>query len=65
MLRAWDHRWGITSVPTSLAVFWGEDIQRRVRADARAAGMRVEEYIGAKATADQLLQVARRCVRLD
>ena len=56
MLRAWDHRWAISSVPTSLAVFWGEDIQRRVRADARAAGMRVEEYIGAKATPDQMLQ---------
>jgi acyl-homoserine-lactone acylase len=56
VLRAWDHRWAITSVPTSLAVFWGEDIQRRVRADARAAGMRVEEYIGAKATADQMLE---------
>lgn len=56
LLRAWDHCWGIASVPTSLAVFWGEDIQRRVRADARAAGMRVEEYIGAKTTADQMLQ---------
>jgi acyl-homoserine-lactone acylase len=55
-LRAWDHRWAITSVPTSLAVFWGEDISRRVRAEARAAGMRVEEYIGAKATPDQMLQ---------
>jgi acyl-homoserine-lactone acylase len=56
MLRAWDHRWAISSVPTSLAVFWGEDISRRVRADARAAGMRVEEYIGAKASPDQMLQ---------
>jgi len=56
LLRAWDHRWAISSVPTSLAVFWGEDITRRVRADARAAGMRVEEYIGAKATPDQMLQ---------
>jgi acyl-homoserine lactone acylase PvdQ len=55
-LRAWDHRWAITSAPTSLAVFWGEDIQRRVRADARAAGMRVEEYIGAKAAPELMLQ---------
>jgi acyl-homoserine-lactone acylase len=56
LLRAWDHRWAIASVPTSLAVFWGEDVSRRVRADARAAGMRVEEYIGAKASPDQMLQ---------
>jgi acyl-homoserine lactone acylase PvdQ len=55
-LRAWDQRWSTTSIPTSLAVFWGEEIQRRVRSDARATKMRLEEYIGAKATPDQLLQ---------
>ncbi len=56
MLRKWDHRWGVNSVPTSLAVFWGEDIQRRVRADAQKAGVGVEEYLGTQAPADQLLQ---------
>jgi acyl-homoserine-lactone acylase len=24
LLRSWDYRWGITSMPTSLAVFWGD-----------------------------------------
>src|SRR5262249_51659851 len=38
-LRGWDQRWGVTSVPTSLAVFWGTDVQRRVGQDARRAGM--------------------------
>src|SRR5262249_35722521 len=28
-LRAWDFRWSATSIPTSLAVFWGEDVERR------------------------------------
>src|ERR1700733_12104348 len=28
LLRAWDHRWAVDSVATSLAVFWGEEIQR-------------------------------------
>lgn len=28
LLRKWDYRWGIDSVPTSLAVFWGENIVR-------------------------------------
>jgi acyl-homoserine lactone acylase PvdQ len=56
LLRAWDFRWGATSVPTSLAVFWGEDIRRHVAADARSAGMSVEDYIGSRATAEQLLQ---------
>ena len=25
LLRKWDYRWGVNSVPTSLAVFWGEE----------------------------------------
>jgi acyl-homoserine-lactone acylase len=56
LLRAWDHRWGVDSVPTSLAVFWGRDIQSLVGADARKAGMSNEDYISSKASPDQLLQ---------
>ena len=29
MLRKWDLRWGVNSIPTSLAVFWGEEVRRR------------------------------------
>ena len=29
MLRAWDLRWSAASVPTSLAVYWGEEFARR------------------------------------
>jgi acyl-homoserine-lactone acylase len=29
LLRNWDLRWAADSMPTSLAVFWGEDIRRR------------------------------------
>jgi acyl-homoserine lactone acylase PvdQ len=43
-------------VPTSLAVFWGEDIQRKVVDDARKASLSNEDYIGARASAEQLLQ---------
>jgi acyl-homoserine-lactone acylase len=28
MLRGWDRRWAVTSVPTSLAVFWGVEMGR-------------------------------------
>jgi acyl-homoserine-lactone acylase len=28
-LRDWDYRWGVSSVPTSLAVYWGEEVGRR------------------------------------
>jgi acyl-homoserine-lactone acylase len=52
LLRAWDLRWSATSVPTSLAVFWGEDIQRRVR----RTGLPAADYIASEATAEQLLQ---------
>jgi acyl-homoserine lactone acylase PvdQ len=45
VLRAWDYRWGAESVPTSLAVFWGERVGRRVSRDARAAGISIMQYI--------------------
>ncbi|HEV2991943.1 MAG TPA: acylase [Candidatus Angelobacter sp.] len=56
LLRSWDFRWSNNSVPTSLAVFWGEDLMRRVRADARKAGVSAEDYISSKVTPAQLLQ---------
>ncbi len=56
LLRAWDLRWSATSVPTSVAVFWAEDIQRRVNADARRAGMSADEYIAGKVPAEKLLK---------
>jgi acyl-homoserine lactone acylase PvdQ len=56
VLRTWDLRWGATSVPTSLAVFWGEDVQKRVAADAKKAGMYMSDYICSKAPPDLLLQ---------
>ena len=56
LLRAWDFRWGVTSIPTSLAVYWGEEIGRRVAADARKAGVSADEYVVSKAPADQMLQ---------
>jgi acyl-homoserine lactone acylase PvdQ len=56
VLRGWNQRWSVDSVPTSLAVFWGEEMRRRVATDARTAGMPVEDYLGAKASAEQMLQ---------
>jgi len=56
LLRGWDLRWGVASVPTSLAVFWGEDIQRRVGAEAKKAGIYMSDYICTKAPAEMLLQ---------
>jgi len=55
-LRGWDLRWSVGSVPTSLAVFWAEDIQRKVAGDARRAGLSVPDYVASQASAEQLLQ---------
>ncbi len=56
ILRGWDSRWGVASVPTSLAVFWGEDVQKRVGADAKKAGVYMSDYICTKTPAELLLQ---------
>lgn len=44
-LKKWDLRWSVSSIQTSLAVFWGEDVIRRVGAKARVAGTPMEEYL--------------------
>jgi acyl-homoserine lactone acylase PvdQ len=65
VLRAWDHRWAVTSVPTSLAVFWAEEMQLKVRSDAKMAGFPVEDYVAGKVPAEMLLQsLASVCERL-
>jgi acyl-homoserine lactone acylase PvdQ len=56
LLRKWDYRWGANSIPTSLAVFWGEEMQRKAGAQARAAGVATEEYVATKVAPDQLVQ---------
>ncbi len=50
VLRTWDFRWGAESVPTALAVFWGEELWRRSRADAESEDLSVYEYMAKKTT---------------
>ena len=45
MLRDWDYRWNIASMPTSLAVFWGDQLWSDLSDDARAAGERLLDYM--------------------
>jgi acyl-homoserine-lactone acylase len=56
LLRHWDLRWSATSVPTSLAVFWGEQISRRVAREARAVGLPVETYVAQRTPQGPLLE---------
>jgi len=55
-LRPWDYRWASNSIPTSLAVFWGEDVQNRVAAEARGAAMSGETYVIERATDAERLE---------
>jgi acyl-homoserine lactone acylase PvdQ len=55
-LRTWDYRWAVNSVPTSLAVFWGEELTRRVGVEARRAGISSEDYGVARATPAERVQ---------
>jgi acyl-homoserine lactone acylase PvdQ len=56
LLRKWDRRWAVASVPTAVAVYWGEDLWKRVTADARKAGVSVYTFMETKATAQQRLE---------
>jgi acyl-homoserine-lactone acylase len=65
LLRQWDYRWGVPSVPTAVAVFWGEALYQRVAADARKAGMAVYDYAETKASPEQRLEaLSAACDRL-
>jgi acyl-homoserine-lactone acylase len=55
-LRAWDLRWGVESVPTALAVFYGTELVSALRANARAAQMSVYDYMSSRATDQELLE---------
>jgi len=38
LLRQWDLRWGVASVPTSLAIYWADDVRRSGGGGRRGGG---------------------------
>ncbi len=56
MLKAWDRRWAVNSVPTSVAAYWAEELARPFAADARKAGQSADDYAAANATPAQMLK---------
>ena len=54
-LRIWDLRWSEASIPTSLAVFWGENVERQIASAARQLGVSPDDYIATKVPPNQLL----------
>ena len=55
VLRHWDQRWNVNSVPTSLAVFWGEEIRSKTLPESKKTGKLVEDYIGTSVAPRRLL----------
>ena len=54
-LRAWDHRTALDSVPTALAIFWGEALIDRKGREAREAEEPVYDYLKGHLTAAERL----------
>ncbi|GAB2549888.1 penicillin acylase family protein [Rhodanobacter koreensis] len=64
LLRHWDFRWGIASMPTSLAVFWGDTLWDEVDKADTAEGLSIydvmAEKAGAKARLNALVEASDR-----
>ena len=55
VLRNWDLRWSEASIATSLAVFWGKEMERRIEADADKAAMTTYDYVASRVSPEVLL----------
>jgi len=64
LLRHWDYRWGIASMPTSLAVFWGDTLWDKVDKSDVSEGLSVydimAERAGSKARLEALVEASDR-----
>ncbi|MFL5562462.1 MAG: penicillin acylase family protein [Gemmatimonadaceae bacterium] len=56
LLRSWDYRWSATSIPTALAVFWGERLWGAARAEERDEVMSTYDYMATRMSAQEKLQ---------
>ena len=55
-LRSWDFKWAGDSIPTALAVFWGEELWRRASENPDDENLTAYERMARKTTPDQKLQ---------
>lgn len=60
VLRAWDLRFGVNSVPTSLAVYWGQDMVKAASARAREKRVPVVDFIQTSLTPQERLDALAR-----
>src|SRR6185312_13643813 len=47
LLRKWDFRWGVDSVATSVAVFWGEDVNHAIAKQRGRRGVGFDDVAAA------------------
>ncbi|MBJ7311155.1 penicillin acylase family protein [Rugamonas sp. CCM 8940] len=59
-LRGWDTRYALDSVPTSLAIFWAQDMAASFGPSAKSAKMLVLDYMETRLTARERLLALRR-----
>ncbi len=59
-LRGWNLRWSLDSVPTSLAVYWGQDMVKHASKAARAVRVPVVDYVQTRLNADERLDALAR-----
>jgi len=66
VLRTWDYRYSIESVPTALAIFWGDDLMARANRDAaRGEDVPVLDHMASRAMARTRLEsLARASAKL-
>jgi acyl-homoserine-lactone acylase len=65
LLRGWDLRWAVDSAPTSLAVYWGQDMVKESAPRARAQQMPVVDFIQTKlGSRERLESLARAADKL-
>jgi acyl-homoserine-lactone acylase len=55
-LKGWDRRWGASSVPTALAVYFGQALATLVKADAESEQMPIYTYMAKRSTPRQRLE---------
>jgi acyl-homoserine-lactone acylase len=60
MLRSWNRRWSIASVPTALAVYWGDQLWRLVPPEPDSGQMWPYDYMAKQTTPQQRLEALAR-----
>ncbi len=59
LLRTWDLRYAVNSVPTSVAIYWGRELMRASSNSARAANIDIYDYMLNQTSEQQKLSALR------